>query len=658
MRRLSILLLSALCLLACGKTGPDPQPKPDPQPVPVPQDGKSDISYQLLVYSFADSDSDLTGDFKGIESKLDYLAEMGVQAVWLSPVHPATSYHGYDVEDYGAVNPQYGTMSDFQSLLDAAHSKGIKVYIDYVLNHTSKNHPWFQNATSSADSPYRDYYMISKNPQADVKAGKFPMMPASSYNSGEWTRVATGSFSKEKMKFTLSLSSGKPSSIRADKVDEIVNTGTRDTGIWLYYSDGKMEQFYSDGSTVSLSLEIQSDWGVLVRTSQDGSWPVGTKYGAQTGANLLDYGTSVKLYPSTSSFDPADILLPGMDQNFYLSVFGSYMPDVNYGAAADCENSAPFRELTEAADKWIRMGVDGFRLDAVKHIYHNASSDENPTFLKKFYDHCNATYKSCGRSDNIYMVGEHFSEPREVAPYYKGLPAYFEFGFWWRLIECINSSNIRNFASTINSYHQSYAQNRTDWIAATKLTNHDEDRAMSLLGRDAAKAKLAAAVLLTCAGNPYIYQGEELGYYGTRTGGDAYVRTPVKWTASGPIASGALDGQIDNGMLTADISVERQSGDPSSMLSLYRQFGRTRAVYKALSRGDMVPVDFSKPSIAAWTREYESQKVLVIHNFLSSPVSIQVKGYSLDNCIESNGQIIVQDSGLLVGGYASAVYLQ
>lgn len=99
---------------------------------------RADISYQLLVYSFADSDEDGWGDFNGITAKLDYLQQLGIKAIWLSPIHPAMSYHGYDVTDYTAVNPQYGTLADFERLLDEAHKRGIKIYLDYVMNHTGK----------------------------------------------------------------------------------------------------------------------------------------------------------------------------------------------------------------------------------------------------------------------------------------------------------------------------------------------------------------------------------------------------------------------------------------------------------------------------------------------------------------------------------------
>jgi len=107
------------------------------------------VFYELHVRSFNDSDGDGIGDFKGIIEKLDYLndgdplttADLGVGAIWMMPIHPTTTTHGYDVIDYYDVNPQYGTMDDFQLLVDEAHTRGIRVIIDLVLNHSSSQNP-------------------------------------------------------------------------------------------------------------------------------------------------------------------------------------------------------------------------------------------------------------------------------------------------------------------------------------------------------------------------------------------------------------------------------------------------------------------------------------------------------------------------------------
>jgi glycosidase len=113
----------------------------------------------VFVRSFKDSNDDGVGDFKGLTDKLDYLKELGVRGLWLMPVNASQSYHGYDVTNYYEVNPQYGTMEEFQTLIKEAHERDILVVMDLVLNHTSAYHPWFVEAKSRKDSKYRDYYV-------------------------------------------------------------------------------------------------------------------------------------------------------------------------------------------------------------------------------------------------------------------------------------------------------------------------------------------------------------------------------------------------------------------------------------------------------------------------------------------------------------------
>ena len=123
----------------------------------------NDVYYQILVRSFADSNNDGVGDFNGIKDKLDYLKDLGVTALWLMPIHPTTTYHGYDVTDYYNTNPEYGTLDDFKALCAAAEEKGIDIMIDMVINHTSDEHSWFKKAMAG-DSEYMDYYVFTTSP--------------------------------------------------------------------------------------------------------------------------------------------------------------------------------------------------------------------------------------------------------------------------------------------------------------------------------------------------------------------------------------------------------------------------------------------------------------------------------------------------------------
>ncbi|MCF4171708.1 alpha,alpha-phosphotrehalase [Vibrio sp. McD22-P3] len=121
---------------------------------------KTATIYQIYPKSFCDSGNKGMGDIKGITSKLDYLDQLGVDAIWLTPVYASPMIdNGYDIADYYAINPDFGTMQDFDELLEQAHQKGIRIIMDIVVNHTSTQHEWFQSALGDKQSPYRDYYI-------------------------------------------------------------------------------------------------------------------------------------------------------------------------------------------------------------------------------------------------------------------------------------------------------------------------------------------------------------------------------------------------------------------------------------------------------------------------------------------------------------------
>ncbi len=123
---------------------------------------KDAIIYQLHVRTFCDSNNDGIGDFHGLLQKLDYLQDLSINTIWLLPFFPSPLRDdGYDIADYNSVHPSYGTLEDFKSFLTAAHSRGLRIIIEMVLNHTSDQHPWFKEARSSQDNPKRDWYVWS-----------------------------------------------------------------------------------------------------------------------------------------------------------------------------------------------------------------------------------------------------------------------------------------------------------------------------------------------------------------------------------------------------------------------------------------------------------------------------------------------------------------
>ena len=691
LKQLSFLLFCLLMLVAAAcsdgngiadEPTPDPKPDPDPTPEPTPEwvavsanpdkwDGekRAAISYQLLVYSFADSNGDGYGDINGLISKLDYIQSLGIKAIWLSPIHPSPKYHGYDVKDYDAVNPKFGTAADFDRLITEAHNKGIKIYLDFVLNHTSTEHPWFLTAkealANGTESPYINYYSFSTDPAKDIADGKIEMIAsegASGYNSGEWYSLnsdrVTGVYTfvldwSNPSKPTVTVTEG--GTVDADNPD----TGTKDAK-YLYYGKEVCKKFYDKGNgKYQLTVNLDTDWGFLIRTSNT-TWDGGTKYGAAAGSTLK-LGEAFVLNNSTA----ADIKFSFMQAWYYHSHFytGTFA-DLNYGKLADLKQNAAFQKMVKSAKGWIDRGVDGFRLDAVKHIYHKATGDENPTFLKTYYDELNSYYQGKGHTEPLYMVGEVLSEAKDVAPYYKGLPALFEFDFWYCLEWAINNGTGCYFAKDILGYQQLYAANRSNYIEATKLSNHDEDRTASKLGKSAAKEKLAAAVLLTAAGEPYIYYGEELGMYGTKEEDDRYVRGPMLW---GDHTETAYTDKIDKNVASSIASVSKQQNDEKSLLNVYAQFARVRNTYPALAQGTMSKHSVynesnttTGKSIAAWYMTKDSQKMLVIHNFGSSTVELSLTD-TIDKAValqgEASQQVKEGSTKLRLGSCSSVVYL-
>ncbi|MBR2540148.1 MAG: alpha-glucosidase [Mogibacterium sp.] len=150
---------------------------------------KEAVVYQIYPFSFMDSDNDGMGDIQGIISKLDYIRDLGVTAIWFSPLYvsPCKDY-GYDVADYKAIDPKFGTMEDFDRLMAECKKRDLRVIMDMVLNHTSDQHEWFKAALADKNSPYRDYYIIRKG---RLRKGKLipPTNWTSSFTGSAWERI-------------------------------------------------------------------------------------------------------------------------------------------------------------------------------------------------------------------------------------------------------------------------------------------------------------------------------------------------------------------------------------------------------------------------------------------------------------------------------------
>jgi glycosidase len=146
---------------------------------------KRGVYYEIFVRSYADSNGDGVGDLNGLTQKLDYLSSLNVAGIWLMPVFPSPSYHGYDVTDYLSINPDYGTLADFEALLTAAHERGMKVLLDIPFNHTSSEHPWFLES-KDPDSDKRNWYRWAEETTAGVN------LKQSVWGANVWKKTESG----------------------------------------------------------------------------------------------------------------------------------------------------------------------------------------------------------------------------------------------------------------------------------------------------------------------------------------------------------------------------------------------------------------------------------------------------------------------------------
>ena len=433
------------------------------------------VCYEVFVRSFYDSNGDGIGDLRGLTQKLDYISGLGADCVWLMPVAESPSYHGYDVTDYYKIEPDYGTNEDFKAFVAAAHQHHIRVLVDLVLNHTSSEHPWFQEALRDTASPHRRWY--------------------------RWSTTAGNNWHKS---------------------------------------------------------------------------PVRDEY--------------------------------------YFGLFWSGMPDLNY------ENPAVLEEMKHVARFWLdSMHVDGFRLDAVRHLVEVGNEVSNTPgthqILRDFGQYVR------GIAPQSYTIGEVWDNTDVILTYYPDqLDAYFAFPISEALIEAVRTGKAGGLLPTVQQFQRA----EPAWRWAPFQRNHDQTRTLTALGNDTAGARIAATILLTLPGVPFVYYGEEIGMTGDKP--DERLRTPMQW-ARAP-AAGFTKGKpweaLEPDSFTANVAVEDHAS--SSLLKLYRRLIRLRANDTALREGQLEPVDTGNESLLAYLRNDGSSRVLVVVNLGKVPATLSLPG--------------------------------
>ena len=369
--------------------------------------------YEIWPRSFKDSDGDGNGDFNGMTSKLDYLKDFGVDAIWLTPVFEAPSYHGYDFQDFYSVERDYGTMAEFERFIDQSHSRGIKVILDLVLNHISDQHEWFLKSARK-EPGYEDYF------------------------------------------------------------------------VWRDQRPAGWGQAWSD------------------KANPEAVW---------------HWNATRKAY--------------------YYGAFGGSQPDVNL------RNPKVVAELDALAAFWLKKGVDGFRLDAVRYAIEDGPLSQQADTQATLDYWTGFTQRVKAINPDALLVGEAWAALQTTGRYRnggKGLDAAFDFDFGNIIIDILNPKAVRraDFGtlgnSDISQKRESLWANLQQRAAAAPmgyfspfLTNHDQNRIMHTLEKDAAKARIAASLLLTSPGTAYLYYGEEIGLSQHSIGEDRYRRAPMQW---------------------------------------------------------------------------------------------------------------------------------
>jgi glycosidase len=455
--------------------------------------------YEIFVLSFYDSDGDGVGDIKGIISKLDYIQEMGFNGIWLMPIMPSPSYHKYDVTDYYRIDPQYGTLEDFQQLLSECEERDIKLIIDFVFNHTSAKHPWFTEAVKYLET---------------LEAGEKP---------------------------------------------------------------------------------------------------------DPTKCPSVEYYHFTKEYNGSKDYHKA-----GTSEWYYEGVFWDQMPDLAL------ENKGLRTEIEKIAQYWMDMGVDGFRLDAVKEFY-SGETERNVEVLQWFNDYVKET------NPDIFVIGEAWDVKSTIADFYKsGITSLFNFplalynGLITSTTRRLGTSTPESFTKTIVSLDKAYRESNPDYIDSPFISNHDTTRISAQCVNDPKLMKMAAGILMTMNGSPFVYYGEEIGM-NSKGDKDENKRLPMQWSVSdrtgmtiGPKGADKVEQKF--------APVDEQLADPLSILNYYKRAVRIRNENPEIARGEISAIEeLTSKEICALRKDYEGSQIIIIYNINEGNAKVDLAAAGYDN---------------------------
>ena len=308
---------------------------------------------------------------------------------------------------------------------------------------------------------------------------------------------------------------------------------------------------------------------------------------------------------------------------YYEAWFDYIMPDLNW------ESDALKEEFKKIADFWIDLGVDGFRMDAAMHFEEN-EVDFNTEILNWFYTYC------LSKNPDFYMVSEVWSDKSTIANYYASLtPSMFNFsvcGAEGPIIKAARSGkSASKFVDAMIDYQNTYSAKNPDFIDAPFLSNHDQVRVANSMPGNTNSLKMAAGLLLTMNGSPFVYYGEEIGMRSTGQK-DENKRLPMVWSKTD--LSGMTNGpsNSDKEFESVKSGVDEQEKDPNSLLNFYKRALRIRNENPEIARGTIEKINsLCSGSQAAITKNYEGSVVGIVYNTsLEEAISVDLTGTALE----------------------------
>lgn len=343
-----------------------------------------------------------------------------------------------------------------------------------------------------------------------------------------------------------------------------------------------------------------------------------------------------------------------LGKQHYMGIFCGCMPDLNY------DNPAVRNEMISIGRYWLRKGADGFRLDAAKHIYDKLEQDDHSMAIMDkdaaWWDEYRQGLDSV--DPHAYLVGEVTgSHYRLHAPFVKPLNAVFDFPMAVRLVKSASSGRDDGIGAALVHMQTVYRAAAGHYVMdAPFLSNHDQQRVMTDLGGNLDKMKLAAAMLLTLPGNPFVYYGEEIGMQGTKP--DPQIREPMRWDASLD-APGETTWEPLHIAANRAVSVQAEQHNPHSLLDRYRTLIHWRETIAPLRDGVAGEYATGNPALAAWRLQDESGRVLVVHNLSARAQSLRlrpVQGYAYGALLRASEPATRLEAGMLrLPAYGSAV---